>query len=77
MSVVQKFLLGAASLLLTISLIALGMQMFEKSKKVADTMANEQDSILVALEEQGITAEAILTESIARGSVDVYLIVLQ
>lgn len=55
MSVVQKFLLGAAGLLLTISLIALGVQMFEKSKKVADTMANEQDSILVALEEQGIT----------------------
>ena len=55
MSVVQKFLLGAAGLLLTVSLITLGVQMFEKGKKVADIMANEQDSIAVALEEQGIT----------------------
>lgn len=55
MSVVQKFLLGAAGLLLTISLIAVGLQMFEKSKKVADMMAKEQDSVAVALEEQGIT----------------------
>ena len=55
MSVVQKFLLGAAGLLLTVSLIALGVQMFEKGKKVADIMSNEQDNIAVALEEQGIT----------------------
>ena len=55
MSVVQKFLLGATGLLLTISLIAVGLQMFEKSKKVADMMAKEQDSVAVALEEQGIT----------------------
>ena len=55
MSVIQKFLLGAAGLLLTISLIALGVNMFEKSKKVADRMAQEQDSVAVALEEQGIT----------------------
>lgn len=55
MSVVQKFLLGAASLLLTISLIVIGVQMFEKAKKVADVMANEQEGVAVALEEQGIT----------------------
>ena len=55
MSVIQKFLLGAAGLLLTISLITLGIQMFEKGKTVADMMANEQDSIAVVLEEQGIT----------------------
>ena len=55
MSVVQKFLLGAASLLLTISLITLGVRMFEKSKTIADTMANEQEGIAIALEEQGIT----------------------
>ena len=55
MSVVQKFLLGAAGLLLTISLIALGVNMFEKSKTIADRMAKEQDSVAVALEEQGIT----------------------
>lgn len=55
MSVVQKFLLGAASLLLTISLIAIGVQMFEKGKKVADVMVNKQEGVAVALEEQGIT----------------------
>ena len=55
MSVIQKFLLGAAGLLLTISLITLGIQMFEKGKTVADMMAKEQDSIAVVLEEQGIT----------------------
>ena len=55
MSVVQKFLLGAASLLLMVSLITLGVQMFEKGKKVADIMSSEQDNIAVALEEQGIT----------------------
>ena len=55
MSVVQKFLLGAAGILLTISLITLGVQMFEKSKTIADTMANEQEGIAIALEEQGIT----------------------
>ena len=55
MSVVQKFLLGAAGLILTISLITLGVQMFEKSKQVADRMAKEQENIAVALEEQGIT----------------------
>ena len=55
MSVVQKFLLGAAGLVLTISLIALGVNMFEKSKTIADRMAQEQDSVIVALEEQGIT----------------------
>ena len=55
MSVVQKFLLGAAGLLLTVSLITLGLQMFEKGKKVANIMSSEQDRITVTLEEQNIT----------------------
>lgn len=55
MSVIQKFLLGAAGLLLTISLIAIGVQMFEKGKKVADIMVKEQEGVAVALEEQEIT----------------------
>lgn len=54
MGTAQKFLLGAAGLLVTILLIYAGLSIFNRSKDLADTVAEGQDQSIKEAKEYGI-----------------------